>query len=232
MTFVQALKDTAALGTVPVIADLKRRSPKEGDLFCGRDPLKLAEALAACGAPALSVVTEREHFDGSVELLRDVAASTRLPVLRKDFIRSARAVEETAEAGAAAALLIVSMLDADLLGELLDACRACGLEALVETHTLLEIEIAGRYSPPLVGVNNRDILRLERDDGTVETTRGLAQAWQKHDRPFIVSESAIETAEDVRSALQGGADAVLVGTAILKAADPAAKYRELSEATV
>lgn len=226
MRFLQALEACANGGATSVIPDLKRRSPKEGDLFRGRDPLALSGDLAACGAPVFSVVTEEERFGGSMRLLADVAVSTPLPVLRKDFIRTVAAVEATAAAGAAAVLLIVSLLESEkLLGELLAACAACGLDALVETHTMRDMEMCNRFQPHLVGINNRDIRRGELDDGTVRTTERMKGRLRGDS--FVVSESGIETRDDVCRALRAGCDAVLVGTAILRAPDPCAKYREL-----
>lgn len=227
MRFIEALKQKSRLGFLPVIPDLKRRSPKEGALFAGRPVPALAEALQLAGAPALSVVTEPKNFSGSLGLLRQVAA-TGLPILRKDFIKTRRDIEETAEAGAAAVLLIVSMLDEETLPRLLNDCRDCGLDALVEVHTAEELALVNRLAPPLVGINNRDILRLEKDDGTVAQTGALAALVK---RPaLVVSESGIRDQNDARAAVQVGADAILVGTALLRAADIGAKYRELQVA--
>ncbi|MEG6520418.1 indole-3-glycerol-phosphate synthase [Desulfotomaculum sp. 1211_IL3151] len=224
MRFTSALEKRRQAGLLPVIPDLKRRSPKEGDLFAGRELHKLAEALQNAGAPVLSVVTESQHFGGSLELLKQ-AVATGLPVLRKDFIQTARDIEETAQAGAAAALLIVSMLDEKTLVSLLDKCKACGLDALVEVHTAAELGIVNLLGPKLVGINNRDILRLEKDNGTVENTSMLAALVKQP--ALVVSESAIRDQEDARLALQAGADAILVGTALLQATDLGAKYSQL-----
>lgn len=224
MRFSSKLEERKAAGFLTVIPDLKRQSPKEGDLFKGRELRELAEALQRAGAPVLSVVTETRHFAGSLEMLKE-AAATELPILRKDFIKTERDIEETAEAGAAAVLLIASMLDEQTLARLFAECVSCGLDALVEVYNDAELEIVNQLGPKLVGINNRDILRLEKDDGTVANTVTLAPLVK---RPaLVISESAINNQADVRQAGAAGADAVLVGTALLQAADTGAKYREL-----
>lgn len=236
MHFTKALQQRALSGRMPVIADIKRHSPKEGPLLGDRDVLTLAEALIDAGAPALSVVTEETYFGGSLGMLERISAKVSVPVLRKDFIRTEEQIRESASAGAAAVLLIVAILDAARLGRLYEAALKHGLTALVETHSLAEIEMAKAISPELVGINNRDILSLEKDDGEVGTTEQLVKAIRSgagpgkpvHGRPFIVSESAIMTPADVARAKAAGADAVLVGTALLKAPDIAHTYRQLS----
>nr|WP_122013182.1 indole-3-glycerol-phosphate synthase [Maliibacterium massiliense] len=226
--FSQALLDRARAGRVPVIADIKARSPKEGDLLRGRDPVQIARALKAAGAPCLSVVTEQTHFCGSLDMLRRVSEASGLPVLRKDFITSARDLAKTRDAGAAAILLICSMHAPARLETLYRAASDLGLEALVETHTAQELAFAQDLGAQLIGVNNRDILRLEQDAGDVGTTESLLGAANK--KGLRVSESGIQTPKDVRRARAAGADAVLVGTALLKAADIAGCYRVLEEA--
>ncbi len=227
MRFSSELEKRKAAGFLTVIPDLKRKSPKEGELFKDRELRELAEALQRAGAPVLSVVTEPRHFEGSLAMLKE-AAATGLPVLRKDFIKTEKDIEETAAAGAAAVLLIVSMLDEETLAHFFTKCGSCGLDALVEVHNAAELEIVNQLGPKLVGINNRDILRLEKDNGTVANTAALAPLVK---RPaLVISESAISDREDVRQAGAAGANAVLVGTALLQAADIGAKYRELQVA--
>ena len=110
MTFLEALKKAEGQGRIPVIADIKCRSPKEGDLLAGRDPVELAWQLAAAGAPVLSVVTEAKEFGGSPELLRRLSSEVPVPFLRKDFLSSRQDLIETKEAGASAVLLMYSTL--------------------------------------------------------------------------------------------------------------------------
>lgn len=226
--FLESLVQVTRTGLLPVIPDFKRISPKDGDLFGSRDPVQCAALMQAAGAPALSVVTEETHFGGSLELLEDIAGAVPLPVLRKDFIRSGEDLKETRECGASAVLLIAACLEPQKLTELYHQALELGLEPLVEAHTPQELGQAQTLGAKLVGINNRNILRLELDGGTVETTGALAHL--KPQGSFLISESGILTPQDAAAAAASGADAVLVGTAIWKAGDPVLCYRQLSRA--
>ena len=226
--FTARLLERRRAGYVPVIPDFKLISPADGLLFSGRDVLQAARDLEAAGAPALSVVTEERDFGGSLDLLSDLVKAVRIPVLRKDFIRTTDDVEETACRGAAAVLLICACLDEATRGALYRDAIACGLEPLVEAHTAEELRWARDLGAKLVGINNRDILALEKDGGTVSTTSLLAAG--RPEGSVLISESGIHSPADVKAVLSAGADAVLVGTAIWQAEDPVAFYRELSAA--
>lgn len=230
MRFLDALRGYAGAGRVPVIPDFKMISPAEGALFAGRDVIDAAAAMASSGAPALSVVTEPKHFGGSRELLTRIAGAVNIPILRKDFVKTPEDIEETAEMGADAVLLICSTMEEKTLRELYHASLELGIDALVETHSEAELRFAASLGAELVGINNRDILALERDGGTVHTTAELSSA--KPEGAFLISESGIRNAEDIQAAIRSGADAVLIGTAIWKAADPAAYYTALAETKV
>jgi len=121
-------------GKVTVIPDIKARSPQAGDLLQGRDPVIIAEALAAVGAPVLSVVIEPRYFGGSPELLQRIAQATSLPILCKDFINKREQLQAIVELGASAVLLIASMLEKEQLYKLVEDAMLLGLEPLVETH--------------------------------------------------------------------------------------------------
>ena len=217
LSFSQSLIDARGRGRVPVIADIKCRSPRHGDLLRGRDPVACAEALACCGAPALSVVTEGARYGGSLALLGRVAAATGLPVLRKDFIETAGDLARTRDAGARAILLMVSVLDNATLEMLFAKAIEIGLEPLVETHTEPEMAVARRLGASLIGINNRDITRWECDDGAVQTTEQLVR--HAPAGVTLVSESGIATPADARAAIRAGCTAVLIGTALLQAPD-------------
>ncbi len=167
-----ALLAAAGDGHVGLIAEVKRRSPSKGDIAPGLDAVSQALAYEAAGADAVSVLTEPTRFGGSLEDLAAVAAAVRLPVLRKDFIVDAFQVREAATAGAAAVLLIVAALDDPTLAGLLDASRACGLDALVEVHDQAELLRAVGAGAHLIGVNNRDLRTLTVD---LNVTVGLAE---------------------------------------------------------
>lgn len=213
-------------GRFPVISEVKVRSEKEGDLLHGRDAVALAREMARHPVAGISVVTEPIHFGGTMELLRAVAAAVDLPVLHKDFITTERQVEASADCGASALLLIAAMLDTPRLSRLIETARRCGLETLVEAHTLAEVQRIVPLAFDLMGINNRDITICEVDDNDVSMTEALAG----HCRGarILISESAISSAEHVRRAGRQGADAVLVGTAVLKAADTLGFLNELT----
>lgn len=228
--FSTALWNKYHCGRIPVIPDIKSRSPQEGDLFQGRDPVEIAKALAAAGAPVLSVVTEPKYFAGSPELLAKVAQASALPILRKDFINNREQLKESVNLGASAVLLIVSMLEQKQLTDLIEDALTLGLEPLVETHNQAEILAVKGLKLTMLGINNRNILELEMDSGSVSTTEGLASL--AGGEVLIISESSISSATDVQRAKAAGAHAVLVGTAILQAKDPGDMYRILSESGI
>jgi indole-3-glycerol phosphate synthase len=215
-----AILGTKRRGTLPLIADIKPASPRDGDLVGARDPAELAQALVKAGACALSVVTEPKHFGGSSQTLRRVCDAAKVPVLQKDFFSSAQQMEESKRQGAAAVLLTLATTSGSLAPVLYRRARKLGLEVVVEIHTRSELERALALSPTIIGINNRNILCFEMDSGDVRVTEELAPLIP--DGVVRISESSLQTEEDIRRAVEAGADAVLVGTAILKADDPAA----------
>lgn len=215
---------------MPVIAEIKMRSPKEGDLMRGRTPAELARIYAAHSIAGISVVTEPHDFGGDVAIIEQVRAVTDLPILRKDFPRSVSDLERTRASGAQAQLMTVGVLDPGTFPDLHAAAQAMALETLVEVHSPDDIDwvLAHDLRPDILGINNRDIAIGETDDGDVSRTERLA-AELPAGTP-ILSESAIAGADDARRARMAGADAVLVGTAILKADDPGAMIAALAAA--
>jgi indole-3-glycerol phosphate synthase len=204
-----------------LIAEFKRASPSAGPIREKADPAEIARSYEAAGAVALSVLTDRDFFGGSLEDLRAARASVSIPVLRKDFTLDALQILEARAAGADAVLLIVSALDDAALRLLLDAAREQSLAALVEVHTRDELDRALAAGATLVGVNNRD-LRTFRTD--VEVTRALLP--HAADRT-LVSESGISDPEIVRQLAAEGVDALLVGEALMRADDPGDALRRL-----
>lgn len=211
----ESLRKKQKEGRFPVISEIKVRSKKEGDLLCGRDPLDVVGEMVTCPVAGISVVTEPEHFGGNMALLRKVAAAVDVPVLHKDFITTERQIRESAESGASAVLLITAMLTDGQILELIDAAKRYGLESLVEVHSVQEMRRVEPLDFDLMGINNRDITIFECDDTDVGHTQDLARFYGVN-KPLI-SESAITDAKEVRRAGRSGADAVLVGTAVMRA---------------
>ena len=205
---------------LPLIADIKPASPRDGQLVGRRDAAELAQTLVEAGACALSVVTEAKYFGGSLQTLRGVCDAVKVPVLRKDFFSSAEQIQESKERGAAAVLLVLATTPDPLAAALYRLASKLGLEVVVEIHTQQELERALALSPTIIGINNREILSLETDSGDVRVTEELAPLVP--DGIVKISESSLQTEGDIQRAVEAGADAVLVGTAILKAGDPAA----------
>ena len=214
-------------GKVPVIPDIKSKSPGEGDLLMGRDPVAIARSLAKAGAPVISVVTESEHFGGSPELLSQIAQAASIPILRKDFITTREQLLESVDIGASGVLLIASILEKEQLFKLTEEALVLGLEPLVEIHNEAEIITVNELKLTFLGINNRNIVEWEMDDGNVNTTEKLAGLV----RPgvLVLSESSIASPMDVLRAIEAGAHGVLVGTAILRAQDPVEMYYRLSD---
>jgi len=202
-------------GLVPVIPDFKHISPKDGDLFGGRDYIEIARRLSGMGTPVFSVVTESGHFGGSLKLLEEIVKATNKPVLRKDFIRDPDDLKATKDSGAAAVLLMCAVLEEKTLFKLYNEAINIGLEPFVEAHSLEHLEFVKKIGADLVGINNKDILKLEKDSGTVLTTENLAGFAPEN--AVLVSESGIGSPGDVKAAVNAGADAVLVGTALWRA---------------
>ncbi len=207
---------------VAVIAEIKRRSPSAGDLWRGNDVASLAARLAEGGAAALSVLTEAAHFGGALEDLTR-AAGAGLPVLRKDFILDPVQLYEARAHGAGAVLLIVRILRPERLALLADTARRLGLAVLVEVHGADELEAALAAAPVAVGVNARDLDTLRMDRTVVERLVGEIPG-----DLVAVAESGLASRGDVEAMAERGADAVLVGTAISGASDPAAALRALT----
>ena len=209
--------------TVALIAEVKRRSPSAGDIRAALDPGEWAERYVAGGAAAVSVLTDGPYFGGSLEDLRTVAARLRVPVLRKDFILDEAQVVEARAAGAAAVLLIVRALPGAALRRLVEAADAAGVEPLVEVHDRVELERALEAGARVVGINSRDLVTFAVDPERAWTLLGAVPAGL-----IAVAESGMDSVASVSRAADAGADAVLVGTALSRAADPTAQAAALA----
>jgi len=205
-----------------IIAEFKRHSPSAGDIQAGADPLEVARIYQAGGAAAMSVLTEPEHFKGSLDDLRRVASGTELPLLRKDFMVDRHQVYEAAIAGAEAVLVIVAGLtDADAL-KLLDAAHLVHLDALVEIHTAQELQRASALGANLIGVNNRNLKTLKVD---LETSLRLAELAPSS--ATLVSESGLRTRADIERLQSAGYKAFLIGETLMRSGDPLTTLRQL-----
>ncbi|CUR54056.1 Indole-3-glycerol phosphate synthase [metagenome] len=206
-----------------VIAEVKRRSPSKGDLAAIPDPAALAGAYARGGAAAISVLTEERRFGGSLDDLRAVRASVDTPLLRKDFMVSAYQLVEARAAGADLVLLIVAALSQRELHELYLEARSLGLTVLVEVHDEPETRRAVELGAELIGVNARNLKTLAVDPDTFGRLAPLIP-----DHVVKVAESGITGPADVERFVAEGADAVLVGEALVKDGDPEGAVRDMT----
>lgn len=220
--FRAALARRIDAGTPAVIAEIKKASPSRGVLRADFDAAALARAYADGGAAALSVLTDRDFFQGHPEDLAAARAAGGLPVLRKDFVLDPYQVYETRAMGADCVLLIVAALGDAALRELRDLSAHLGMDVLVEIHDADELERALAIAPDLVGVNNRDLRTFET---STETTRALRA--RIPDDVLLVTESGIHTADDIAAMRAAGVHAFLVGEALMTAPEPGARLAEL-----
>lgn len=205
----------ASEDTLEVISEVKRSSPSKGALSDIPDPADLAAAYEAGGAAAISVLTEQRRFKGSLADLKAVRERVSIPVLRKDFTVDEYQIYEARAYGADLVLLIVAALDDETLQRFLDLTHELGMNALVETHTLEEIERAKAVGARIVGVNVRNLKTLEVDNSNFEK---LAQLLPED--AVTIAESGVLSAQDVADYASHGAQAILVGEALVKSGEP------------
>ena len=213
----------ALLGVeVAIIAEVKRRSPTAGELGGDRLLPAIARAYESGGACALSVLTDAPYFGGQDGDLAACRAATDLPVLRKDFLIDPYQVVESRALGADAVLLIVRALPGSSLEELAALAAEWRLDALIEVHDEADLERALLLPEPIIGINNRDLASMTAD---LEVTERLVT----HVPPWVtvVSESGIETRDDVERLVEAGVRVFLIGASLLKSGDPATKLKDL-----
>jgi len=218
LDFAHALEDTHTR----LIAEVKQASPSRGILCPNLDPVELAKKYAQGGAAAISVLTEANYFEGSIDHLVAIREEISLPLLRKDFIFDPYQVYESRAYGADALLLIVAILSQEQLEELLSLSHNLGLKCLVEVHSQGEVERALRSQAKIIGINNRNLSTFTID---INTTRRLLPLIPRG--RIVVSESGIRNRSDVEKLKGWGVNAVLVGEALVTAGDVVTKVREL-----
>ena len=207
---------------VAIIAEVKKASPSAGIIAADFNPLSQAREYARGGAHALSVLTDEKYFQGHLSYLKQIREQVELPLLRKDFIVHELQIFESVVAGADAILLIVAGLDDANLRALYDIAKACQLDVLVEVHDLAEMDRALELGADMIGINNRNLKSFTVD---LATTEELAEEIPSD--VVAVSESGIQTAQDVKRMRACGVNAVLVGEALMRATNVPEKMREL-----
>lgn len=220
---ISALRDVP--GAVSIIAEVKRASPSKGTLSDIPDPAQLARIYEEGGAAMVSVLTEERRFKGSLADLDAVRAAVDIPILRKDFVVTPYQIHEARAHGADAVLLIVAALDQPALISLIERTHSLGMTPLVEAHSRLEALRALEAGAELIGVNSRNLKTLEVDRQTVDEVLDIIPAGV-----VAVAESGVRGSRDVLDYALAGADAVLVGEALVKAGDPLEQIRDMVSA--
>ena len=198
-------------GKLALIAEVKKASPSAGVIVESFDPVAIAKNYARAGVEAISVLTDEQFFQGHLDYLQLIRDAVPQPLLRKDFILDPLQIMEAAVAGADAILLIVAALNQEQLATLLETASLYQLDALVEVHTLGELDRAMETEARLIGINNRNLATFEVD---LAVTEALSEQVPKE--IVLVSESGIRTAEDLARIKACGVDAVLIGEALMR----------------
>ncbi len=213
--FVGALRAKISAGKPAVIAEIKKASPSKGVLREDFIPADIAQSYAECGAACLSVLTDVQFFQGEVDYLKQARASCQLPVLRKDFMVDPYQIYESRAMGADCILLIAACLDDAQMKDLEAIARSLDMAVLVEVHDGAELDRALKLKTPLIGINNRNLKTFEVSLDTTLTLKAKVPA----DR-LLVTESGIQTRDDVLRMGAAGVSAFLVGEAFMRAPDP------------
>lgn len=230
--FAAALARRIEQGDAAVIAEIKRASPSKGLIRADFDPPQHAASYAAGGAACLSVLTDRDYFQGADAYLQAARAACTLPVLRKDFTIDPWQVWDARALGADCILLIVSALSDDQLAELEGSAIEAGLDVLVEVHDGEELQRALALSTPLIGVNNRNLRSFEtRIETSLELQAQLTASTDPRSQGrLLVTESGIRDRDDVARLRGAGIHAFLIGETFMRADDPGAALKSLFEA--
>lgn len=220
--FASALQNKANSKKLAIIAEIKKASPSKGVIRENFKPLEIAQDYAMNGATCLSVLTDKDFFQGSEAYLQMAKQACPLPILRKDFMIDPYQIHESRALGADCILLIVAALEDKQMHELADTATDMGMDVLVETHNAEELKRALTLDTPLIGINNRNLRTFET---SLQTTLELKQAIPA-DR-LIITESGIHTQDDIQLMIENDVYIFLVGEAFMKADSPGQKMREL-----
>ncbi|VAW00313.1 Indole-3-glycerol phosphate synthase [hydrothermal vent metagenome] len=220
----RSLREALSGPGLAVIAEIKRRSPSRGVIDADLDPADRARAYVEGGADAISVLTEPEFFDGSMDDLDRVRSVVDVPVLRKDFTLEPSQIWEARAGGADAVLLIVAALCQRKLEELIAVAGDVGVDAIVETHDVQEVERAVAAGAGIIGVNNRNLETFQTDLAVAERVAGSLP-----DAVVTIAESGVSNREGAARMVRAGYDAILVGEALVRSREPAGLVRSLKD---
>lgn len=220
--FVRAMESRLDQGQSAVIAEIKKASPSKGIIRADFDPADIARSYAQAGATCLSVLTDRDFFQGSEENLQQARAACDLPVIRKDFLIDPYQIYEARAIGADCVLLIVASLEKQQLMKLNDLAAEIGLDVLIEVHNEAELEVALETDNRLIGINNRNLHTFET---SLDTTLQLLD--KIGDERIVVTESGILQSRDVEIMRAVGVNAFLVGEAFMRTSEPGEALRKL-----
>jgi indole-3-glycerol phosphate synthase len=213
--FTGALRQKLSANKPAVIAEVKKASPSKGILRENFNPAEIAKSYQQHGAACLSVLTDKDYFQGSAEILKQVRKAVNLPILRKDFMVDEYQIHEARLWGADAILLIVAALSLEAMQHLEQVAQNLGLAVLVESHNQEELELALKLKTPLIGINNRNLKTFDTSLNTTISLKG-----QIPQERIIITESGILAPQDVSLMQQNGINAFLVGEAFMRAEEP------------
>ena len=211
----RSLKDALSKPGISVIAEIKMKSPSEGEIFPNADPAQIAKGYESAGAAAISVLTDQSFFGGSLDILKAVRDAVSIPVIRKDFIIDQKQISETIHYNGDAFLLIADALDQDSLQQLMNIGEMAGLEFLVEYHAEKHAEYIFALNPEIVGINCRNLKTMATDITYFEKMISSLPS-----NSVKVAESGIHTSDDLEYVSDLGYDAALIGTSLMKTGNP------------
>ena len=223
---IRSLKSALLSDSISVIAEIKMKSPSEGDILSDADPVQIARDYESAGATAISVLTDGQFFGGSIDILKRVRKAVSIPVLRKDFIITSSQISETNMAGADALLLIAEAVNSSELSRLLAFGETLGMEALVEFHDIENAPKLTALSPSIIGVNCRNLETMTTDLTHFKKVFPLLPK-----EAVKIAESGIQTSTDLKFLSDLGYDGALVGTSLMKTNNPGNALEKLLRGT-